>query len=264
MLLTGKKALIFGLANNRSIAYGIAEAFKNNGAELAFSWPSEALRKRVEPLSEELGGKFTFPCDVSSDRQIEEAVEITRKAWGNFDILVHAVAFANREDLHGRFIDTSRSGYSMTLDISAYSLVAMCRAFEPLMNDNASVITLTYFGADKWVRNYNVMGVAKAALQAGVRYLAYDLGPRGIRVNAVSAGPIKTLAASGISGFNHILAHIETHAPLKRNVTIEHVGRSVLYLASDLSSGVTGEVHHVDSGYNISGIQLALDQQAPS
>ncbi len=259
MLLAGKKALIFGLANNRSIAYGIAKSFKEHGAKMAFSWAGEAIKKRVEPLSEELGGEFTFPCDVTSDEQIATAAATVKKNWGNFDILVHAVAFADKNDLTGRFIDTTRAGYAMALDISAYSLPALCKAFEPMLNDNGSVMTLTYYGADKWIANYNVMGVAKAALQAGVRYLAYDLGVRGIRVNAISAGPIKTLASSGISGFSHILNHIEKHTPLKKNVTIDEVGNTALFLASDLSSGVSGETLFVDAGYNISGIQIPLD-----
>ncbi|MDR2502896.1 MAG: enoyl-ACP reductase [Deltaproteobacteria bacterium] len=256
MLLKDKKALIFGLANNRSIAYGIAAAYKEHGARLAFSWPGEAIRKRVLPLSEELGGDFTFPCDVSSDEQIAAAVETVQKHWGKVDVLVHAVAFADKEDLGGRFIDTTRAGYAKALDISAFSLGALCKAFEGLLNDHASVITLTYYGADKWIANYNVMGVAKAALQAGVRYLAYDLGGRGIRVNALSAGPLKTLAASGISGFSHLLKHIERYTPLNKNITIEEVGNAALFLASDLSSGMTGEVMFVDAGYNTSGIQI--------
>ena len=257
MLLKGKKALIFGLANNRSIAYGISKAFHDNGAELAFSYAGDAIKKRVEPLSEELGGAFTFQCDVTSDEQIAEAVKITEQKWGKIDIMVHAVAFAAREDLQGRFIDTSRAGYALAMDVSAFSLIAMCKAFEPIMNDNGSIVTMTYYGADKWVHNYNVMGVAKAALQAGVRYLAYDLGPRGIRVNAISAGPIKTLASSGVSGFGDILHHIEKFSPLRRNVTTSDVGNAALFLASDLGAGVTGEVMFVDSGYNTSGTQMS-------
>jgi enoyl-[acyl-carrier protein] reductase I len=257
MLLAGKKAVIFGLANERSIAHGIAVAFKDNGAELAFSWAGEAIRKRVEPLSAELGGAFTFPCDVTSDEQIAAAVDLTQKKWGKIDILVHAVAFADRADLQGRFIDTSRKGFALAMDVSAYSLVALCKAFEPLLNDNGSVLTMTYYGADKWVQNYNVMGVAKAALQANVRYLAYDLGARGIRINAISAGPIKTLASSGVAGFGSILHHIEKYAPLKKNVTTGTVGKVALFLASDLSEAITGEVLFADSGYNISGTQLA-------
>ncbi|MCL1915345.1 MAG: enoyl-ACP reductase [Desulfovibrionaceae bacterium] len=256
MLLKGKKALIFGLANNRSIAYGIAGALRRNGAECAFSWPNDAIKKRVLPLVEELGGAFTFPCDVTSDRQIDYAVQAVRQHWEKIDILVHAVAYAEKEDLSGRFIDTSRAGYTKALDISAFSLVALCKAFEPLMNDHSAVVTLTYYGADKWISNYNVMGVAKAALQASVRYLAYDFGSRGIRINAISAGPIKTLAASGVSGFSKILRHMENYTPLQKNVTIEEVGNAALFLASDLSVGMTGEVMFVDAGYNTSGIQI--------
>lgn len=259
MLLKGKKAILFGVANNKSIAYGIAKAFKDNGTSLALSWPSEALKKRVEPIAEELGADFTFPCDVTKDEEIDAAAELVKNKWGNVDILVHAVAFANREDLQGRFIDTNRAGYALALDISAYSLVAICRAFEPMLSKNASVMTLTYYGAQKVITNYNVMGVAKAALEANVRYLAYDLGAKGVRVNAISAGPLRTLAASGISGFSKILNHFEIHTPLKRNVTIEDVGGTAVYLASDLSSAVTGEVLFVDSGYHCSGIQIDVN-----
>lgn len=256
MLLKGKKAVICGIANNKSIAYGIAKAFKENGAELALSWPGEAIQKRVDPIAQDLGAAFTFPCDVTADTDLENAAATVKSRWGTIDILVHAIAFAQREDLQGRYIDTSRSGFSTALDVSAYSLVALCRAFEPLMNKNGSVISLTYYGAQKVITNYNVMGVAKAALEASVGYLSYDLGAQGIRVNALSAGPIKTLAASGISGFGKILSHIEHHAPLHRNVTIDEVGNAGLFLASDLSSGVTGEVLFVDAGYHTSGIQL--------
>lgn len=256
MLLQGKKAVVFGVANNRSIAYGIAKAFVDNGAELALSWPSEALRKRVEPIAEELGAAFTFPCDVTRDEEIAAAAETVRSRFGNIDVLTHAVAFANRDDLQGRYIDTSREGFSVALDISAYSLVAMCKAFENIMNDDASVLTMTYYGAQKHITNYNVMGVAKAALEASVQYLAYDLGSRGIRINAISAGPLKTLASSGISGFGKILNHIEKHTPLQKNVTIEEVGNTALFLASPLASGITGEVLFVDAGYHTSGIQI--------
>lgn len=256
MLLKGKKAVIFGLANQRSIAYGIAKAFKDAGAELAFSWAGEAIQKRVDPLSAELGGAFTFPCDVTSDEQILQSAETVKKNWGSCDILVHAVAFADKEDLAGRFIDTTRSGFTKALDISAFSLAALCKAFEPILNEKGSVITLTYYGADKWIANYNVMGVAKAALQAGVRYLAYDLGVKGVRINAISAGPIKTLASSGISGFGNILKHIEANTPLRTNVDIDDVGKAALFLASDLASGMTGEIMFVDAGYNTSGIQI--------
>ncbi|SDN99251.1 Enoyl-[acyl-carrier-protein] reductase [NADH] [Desulfonauticus submarinus] len=254
MLLKDKKALIFGVANNKSIAYGIAKAFKEQGASLAFNYLGEALKKRVQPLSKELGGDFIFDCDVSNDEQIEQAKQLVEEKWGKVDILIHSVAFAKREDLKGRFIETSREGFHIALDISAYSLVRLCQAFEPLFTEQASIITLSYYGAQKVVRNYNVMGVAKAALEASVRYLALDLGENNIRINAISAGPIKTLAASGISGFKTIFKTIEEKAPLKRNVTQEDVAKTALYLASDLSSGVTGEVIFVDSGYNILGI----------
>jgi len=254
VLLKDKKAVIFGLANDKSIAYGISQQFKKNGARLCFSYPSEALQKRVEPLSKELGGDFTFPCDVTSDEQIAASAKTVQDKWGSVDVLVHSVAFANRDDLKNRYIDTSREGFKLALDISAYSLVAMCKAFEPLLAPGASVMTMTYLGAERVITNYNVMGVAKAALEASARYLAWEMGAKGVRVNAVSAGPIKTLASSGISGFKTILSHIEERAPLRCNVSIEDVGKTALYLASDLSSGVTGEVIHVDSGYHIMGV----------
>ena len=254
MLLQGKKALIVGVANERSIAYGIAKSFKDHGADLAFTYVGEAIRKRVEPISEEMGGHFTLPLDVTSDEDLEAAANEVKARWGAVDILVHSVAFAHRDDLKGRFLDTSRAGYHLAMDVSAYSLTALCRVFEPLLTDKASILTLTYYGAERVIPNYNVMGVAKAALEAGVRYLAADLGPSGVRVNAISAGPIKTLAASGISGFKDILHQIEEKAPLKRNVGPEEVGGAALFLASDLSAGVTGEVLYVDSGYNIMGL----------
>ena len=254
MLLKDKKALIFGVANNRSIAYGIARVFKENGARLALNYLGEALKKRVEPISQELGSEFIFDCDVSSDDQILAAAELVKEKWGQVDILVHSVAYAKREDLQGRFIDTSREGFHIAMDISAYSLVKLCQVFEPLFTKDSSVMTISYYGAQKVIKNYNVMGVAKAALEASVRYLAADLGQNGVRVNAISAGPIKTLAASGISGFKTILKTIEDKAPLHRNVTQEEVGNTALFLASSLSSGITGEVIYVDSGYNILGI----------
>jgi len=254
MLLKDKKALIFGVANNRSIAYGIARVFKENGARLALNYLGEALKKRVEPISQEIGSEFIFDCDVSSDDQILAAAELVKEKWGQVDILVHSVAYAKREDLHGRFIDTSREGFHIAMDISAYSLVKLCQVFEPLFTKDSSVMTISYYGAQKVIKNYNVMGVAKAALEASVRYLAADLGQNGVRVNAISAGPIKTLAASGISGFKTILKTIEEKAPLHRNVTQEEVGNTALFLASSLSSGITGEVIYVDSGYNILGI----------
>lgn len=254
MLLKDKKALIFGVANERSIAYGIAKIFKEQGAKLAFSYLGDALKKRVEPISENLGGDFIFPCDVSKDEDIAQVKKLVAEKWGNFDILVHSVAFAQREDLQGRFIDTSRKGFQIALDISAYSLVKLCQELEELLNPEGSVLTMTYYGAEKAVPNYNVMGVAKAALEACVRYLAVDLGQKNVRINAISAGPIKTLAASGISGFKTILKTIEEKAPLGRNITQEDVAKTALYLASDLASGVTGEVIFVDAGYNILGL----------
>lgn len=256
MLLKGKKALIFGVANNKSIAYGIAKQFSEQGAQIALNYPGDALKKRVLPIAEELGADFTFPCDVSSDEEIAAAVETVSKEWGEVDILVHSIGFANRADLQGRYIETSREGFNIALDISAYSLVSLCNAFEGMMTEGGSVLTMSYYGAEKVVTNYNVMGVAKAALEASVRYLAVDLGEKGVRINAISAGPIKTLAASGISGFRTILNYIEEHAPLKRNVTTDDVGRTALYLASDLASGVTGETLYVDSGYNVMGVGL--------
>ena len=254
MLLQNKKCLIFGIANNKSIAYGIASAFKQQGAQLAFSYAGDAIHKRVEPISEELGGDFIFPCDVTSDEQIAAAAELVKEKWGHVDVLVHSVAFANREDLTHRFIETSRDGFATALNVSSYSLTALCRAFEPMLNPGASVMTMTYYGAQKIITNYNVMGVAKAALEASVRYLSVDLGAKDVRVNAISAGPIKTLASSGISDFKKIFSHIEEHAPLRRNVTTEDVGKAALFLASDLSSAVTGEVMFVDCGYNNLGI----------
>lgn len=254
MLVQGKKALIFGVANDKSIAYAIAKELKDNGASIALSYAGDALKKRVEPIHEELGGDFLFQCDVSSDAAIAESAALVKETWGNFDILVHSVAFANRDDLKGRYVDTSRDGFHLAMDISAYSLVALCKAFDPLLNDNGSVMAMTYYGAEKVITNYNVMGVAKAALECSVRYLAMDLGERGIRVNAISAGPLKTLASSGISGFKTILATIEERAPLRRNIIQEDVGKTGLFLASDLSRAITGEVIYVDSGYNIMGI----------
>lgn len=254
MLLEGKKALILGLANNRSIAYGIAQAFAEQGARLAFNYVGDAIKKRVLPISTELGGEFTFQCDVCNDDQIQSAVEIVKEQWGGLDILVHSVAFANREDLNGRFVDTSREGFKLALEVSAFSLPALCRAFEPLMHDGSSIMTMTYYGSSKIVQGYNVMGVAKAALEASVRYLAYDLGPKGIRVNALSAGPVKTLAASAVSSMKDIFTYVEAHAPLRRNITTSDVGGAAVFLASELSHAVTGEVLYVDSGVNKIGI----------
>ena len=254
MLLAGKRALILGLANNKSIAHGVAETFKAQGARLAFNYVGDAIKKRVEPLSEELGGEFTFQCDVCDDAQIQAAADLVREKWGGVDIIVHSIAFANREDLQNRFIETSREGFKLAMDVSAYSLTGICRAFEPLMESGASVLTMTYNGSQRVIPGYNVMGVAKAALEASVRYLAVDLGAKGVRVNAISAGPIKTLAASAVSSLKHIFTHIEDIAPLHRNVTTSDVGGAAAFLASDLANAVTGHILYVDSGHNIMGI----------
>ena len=254
MLLKGKKALIMGLANNKSIAWGVASCFREQGARLAFNYVGEAIKKRVEPLNEEIGGEFIFSCDVCDDGQIDAAAEFVREKWGNIDVLVHSVAFANREDLAGPYINVSREGFRLALDVSAYSLTAVCRAFAPLMNEGASVITMTYHGSTKIIPGYNVMGVAKAALEASVRYLALDLGERGVRVNAISAGPIKTLAASAVSGLKNIFNRVEEAAPLHRNVTALEVGGLAVFLASDLASAVTGEIVYADCGFSQLGI----------
>jgi len=254
MLLKDKKALIFGVVNDRSIAYGIARQFSEQGARLAFSYAADPIERRLAPICEELGGEYMFKCDVTSDEEIAQGSRFVEKQWGNVDILVHSIAYANREDLKGRFIDTSREGYKVALDVSSYSLVALCRAYENLLRPGSSVLTLSYYGAGKVVANYNAMGVAKAALEACVRYLSVDLGAGEVRINAISAGPVRTMAASGISGFHSILGRIEEKAPLHRNITIDDVGKAALYLASDLSSGTTGDILFVDSGYNIMGV----------
>ncbi len=254
MILKGKKALIFGVANQKSIAYGVAQEFLKQGAEIALSYPNEAIEKRVLPIAEELGSKFTFKCDVGSDEEIANSLAEVQKHWQNIDIIVHSIGYAEREDLQNRFIDTSRQGFRTAMEISAYSLPAICKTFEKALNPNASIMTMTYYGSQKYITNYNVMGVAKAALEASVRYLAHEMGVNGTRVNAISAGPIKTLAASGISDFRTILNRIEESAPLRRNVTIQDVGGTAAFLASDLSSGITGVIMYTDCGYNILGI----------
>ncbi|TYC06591.1 MAG: enoyl-ACP reductase, partial [Kosmotoga sp.] len=253
MDLKGKKALIFGVANQKSIAYSIAKKLKEQGVDLGFTYAGEQLQRRVEPLSEELGGAFCVKCDVTDDADIEKTFETVRDKFGRIDILVHAVAYAPADDLKGRFVDTTREGFKTAMEISVFSLVNLAKHAEPLMSEGSSIITMTYYGSEKVVKNYNVMGVAKAALESSVRYLANELGEKGIRVNAISAGPIKTLAASGISGFKTILAQIEEKSPLRRNVTGDDVANTSLYLCSELSRGVTGEVIYVDSGYNIVG-----------
>ncbi len=249
MLLKGKKAAIFGVANTHSIAYGIASAFRREGAELALSYLNDALKKRVQPIAEELGAAFTFPCDVAQDEDLRGSAEAVKEQWGGIDILVHSVAFAAKEDLKGRFLDTSREGFKLALDISAFSLVGLCRAFESLLNPGASILCMTYYGSQKMIPNYNVMGVAKAALESSVRYLATDLGPAGVRINAISAGPVRTLASSGISGFHHIGELFTQRAPLGRLVSITEIGNAAVFLASDLSSAVTGEILYVDNGF---------------
>jgi enoyl-[acyl-carrier protein] reductase I len=253
-LLDGQKAIVFGVANDHSIAWGIAKAFHDEGATVGFSSVETLVDRRVRPLAASIGSTFVEPCDVQSDEQIEAVFAKWAAAYGELDILVHALAFAKREDLDGAFVDTSRDGFALALDVSAYSLVALARAARPHLHRGSSVMTLTYYGAEKVVTHYNVMGVAKAALEASVRYLAADLGPAGIRVNAISAGPIRTLAASGIAGFRRLHGPFDELAPLRAHITIEDVGRTAVYLASDLSSAVTGEVVYVDGGFNILGV----------
>jgi enoyl-[acyl-carrier protein] reductase I len=253
-LLDGKRALIFGVANDHSIAWGIARALHEQGATVGFSSVESLIERRVRPLATSIGSTFVEPCDVQSDDDIRAVFAKWGAAHGRLDILVHALAFAKREDLEGSFVDTSRDGFALALDVSAYSLVALTREARPFLDPGSSVITLTYYGAEKVVGNYNVMGVAKAALEASVRYLAADLGPDGIRVNAISAGPVRTLAAAGIAGFKKMYGSFADVAPLRANITPEDVGRSAVYLASDLSSAVTGEVLYVDGGFNIMGV----------
>ncbi|HET9755776.1 MAG TPA: enoyl-ACP reductase [Candidatus Limnocylindrales bacterium] len=255
-LLEGKNALVFGVANDHSIAWGIAKALDAEGASVGFSSIESLIEKRVRPLAESIGSTFVEPCDVQSDADIERVFRRWGETSDHLDILVHALAFAKREDLAGGFVNTSRDGFALAMDVSAYSLVALARGARPLLRPGSSVLTLTYYGAEKVVSNYNVMGVAKAALEASVRYLAADLGPDGVRVNAISAGPIRTLAAAGIAGFKKMYGAFDDVAPLRSNISIEDVGKTAVYLASDLSSAVTGEVIHVDGGFNIVGVPL--------
>ncbi len=258
-LLEGKKALIFGVANKHSIAWGIAQMFHEHGAEIGFSYGIPQLEKRVRPLAEQIGVDFIELCDVTVDEEIDAVMAKAKEHFGTIDILVHSIAFAKREDIGGRFHEASRDGFALAMDISAYSLIALSRAAMPLMSDGGSIMAMSYYGAEKVVPNYNTMGVAKAALEANVRYLAADLGQDGIRVNSISAGPIKTLAASGISGFRKMLSKVADINPLRRNVDQMEVGRTAVYLASDLSSGVTGENIYVDAGYNILGMTETAD-----
>ncbi|WP_367715514.1 enoyl-ACP reductase FabI [Nitratireductor sp. GISD-1A_MAKvit] len=254
-LMAGKRGLILGVANNRSIAWGIAKACANAGAELALTYQGDALKKRVEPLAEELGAIVAGHCDVTDMDSVDAVFAKLEKEWGKLDFLVHAVAFSDKDELTGRYVDTSRENFLRSMDISVYSLTAIAKRAEPLMSDGGSILTLTYYGAEKVMPHYNVMGVAKAALEASVRYLAVDMGGNNIRVNAISAGPIKTLAASGIGDFRYILRWNEYNSPLKRVVTTDEVGDSALYMLSHLSRGVTGEILHVDSGYHVVGMK---------
>ncbi|NIZ60800.1 enoyl-[acyl-carrier-protein] reductase FabI [Sedimentitalea sp. CY04] len=254
-LMAGKRGLIMGLANNKSIAWGIAQACADAGAELAFSYQGEALKKRVGPLAEQLGSDTVLPCDVSDEGSIDELFNALEEKWGKIDFVVHAIGFSDKGELRGRYVDTSRSNFQMTMDISVYSFTAVVKRAEKMMSEGGSFLTMTYYGAEQVMPHYNVMGVAKAALEASVKYLAEDLGKDGIRVNAISAGPIKTLAASGIGDFRYIMKWNEYNSPLRRNVTIDDVGKSALYLLSDLSSGVTGENLHVDAGYHVVGMK---------
>ncbi|MCP1469070.1 enoyl-[acyl-carrier protein] reductase I [Sphingobium sp. OAS761] len=264
--MTGKRGLIMGLANDKSLAWGISKALHAQGAELAFSYQGEALAKRVRPLAEQLGSDFLIDCDVSDMARLDEAFDEMRTRWGTLDFVVHAIGFSDKNELRGKYVDTSLDNFLMTMNISAYSFVAVARRARDMMPNGGSLLTLSYYGAEKVIPHYNVMGVAKAALETSVKYLAMDLGPENIRVNAISAGPIKTLAASGIGDFRYIMKWNELNSPLRRNVTIEDVGGAGLYLLSDLASGVTGEVHHVDAGYNVIGMKaedapdIALDK----
>lgn len=254
-LMAGKRGLIMGLANDKSIAWGIAKACADAGAELAFSYQGDALLKRVTPLAEQLGSDVVLPCDVGDMASVDALFAALEEKWGKLDFLVHAIGFSDKNELRGRYVDTSRDNFMMTMDISVYSFTAVAARAEKMMPDGGAMLTLTYYGAEQVMPHYNVMGVAKAALEASVKYLAEDLGKDGIRVNAISAGPIKTLAASGIGDFRYILKWNELNSPLRRNVSIEDVGKSALYLLSDLGSGVTGENLHVDAGYHIVGMK---------
>ncbi|HIA26879.1 MAG TPA: enoyl-ACP reductase [Planctomycetes bacterium] len=251
--LRGRRGLVLGVANDRSIAWGITKSLHRAGARLGFTYQGERLERRVRPLVEEVDGDFLVQCDVTSSGEVSALFETVREKWDGLDFLVHCIAFANKEDLEGKFIDTSREGFLLAHDVSAYSLTHLCREAAPLMSDGGSIVTLSYLGGTRAVPGYNVMGVAKASLESSVRYLAHDLGGRGIRVNAISAGPINTLSARGIAGFGEIFSEVEKRAPLKRGVTIEEVGNAAAFLVSPLASGITGEILFVDGGYNVTG-----------
>ncbi|MEQ8321197.1 MAG: enoyl-ACP reductase FabI [Rhodospirillales bacterium] len=254
-LMQGKRGLVMGVANDRSIAWGIAKAAHEQGAELAFTFQGEALQKRVLPLAESVGSNLVLPCDVTDPASMDAVFEKLKAEWGSLDFLVHAVAYSNKDELKGAYIDTSPENFELTMNVSCYSFTAVCQRARPLLNEGASLLTLTYYGAERVMPHYNVMGVAKAALEASVRYLAEDLGKHGIRVNSLSAGPMKTLAASGIGDFRYILKWNEYNSPLRRNVNMDDIGGAGVYLLSSLSSGVTGETHHVDCGYNVVGMK---------
>ncbi|MBO6784437.1 MAG: enoyl-ACP reductase FabI [Alphaproteobacteria bacterium] len=260
-LMAGKRGLIMGVANDRSIAWGIAKAVADAGGEIAFTYQGEALEKRVRPLAESVGANLILPCDVTDEGSMDALFDTLKSEWGSLDFVVHAIAYSDKEELKGRYVDTSRANFLRSLDISCFSFTDVCARASEMMPDGGSLLTLTYYGAERVMPHYNVMGVAKAALEASVRYMAVDLGGQGIRVNAISAGPIKTLAASGIGDFRYILKWNELNAPLKRNVTTDQVGGAGLYLLSDLGAGVSGEVHHVDSGYHAVGM-VAVDAAA--
>lgn len=260
MLLSGKKGLIVGVANAKSIAYGIANQCHKHGASLAFTYLNDAIKKRVEPIAREFNSDYVYELDVNNDEHLENLSKNLQNDFGKIDFVVHAVAFAPKDALDGQFINTTKEAFSVAMNTSVYSLVSLSRAVLPALNDNASILTLSYLGGERFVPHYNVMGVAKAALESSVRYLAHDLGDKGIRVNAISAGPIKTLAASGIGDFRLILNYNEKNSPLRRNVDIDDVGKSALYLLSDLASGVSAEVHYVDCGYNSIGIPDLLEE----
>lgn len=250
-LLTGKNALIFGLANDKSIAWGITQAFAREGARIGISYAGEMLEKRVKPLAAQVGAEFVEQCDVASDEQIAAVAEKARAHFGEIDILVHSIGFANKDELQGQFYNTSRAGFHLAMDISVFSFVALAKAFQPFLRRGGALLTLTYYGSVKVAPNYNMMGVAKAALEASTRYLARDFGPQGIRVNAISAGPVRTLAAMGVSGFRDMYKNFAEMSPLRENITIEDCGNAAVYLCSDWAAHVTGEIHYVDSGYNI-------------
>jgi enoyl-[acyl-carrier protein] reductase I len=254
-LMAGKRGIVFGVANNRSIAWGITKACRDQGAEIALTYQGDAIKKRVEPLAAEIGSKLVLPCDVTDEASVEAVFKALAGSWGTIDFLVHAVAFSDKEELDGRYVDTSKDNFTQTLLVSCYSFTALAKRAERLMPDGGSLLTLSYYGAEKVMPHYNVMGVAKAALEASVRYLAADLGKENIRVNAISAGPIKTLAASGIADFRYILKWNEYNSPLRRTVSIEDVGGGALYLLSDLGRGVTGEILHIDAGYHVVGMK---------